>query len=341
MERENPTGAVTSPGERAASTAEQPKDGVSAYVEKSLNVDALTEDIQKLVAARVQSSLPEEGRLMLELMARVDELTGEVRELRKQLDARPYAVFPCSGGQFRDLSGELSELRQLLQTERKPRRLSAAEETPADPATVFTEQLSPAPKTVVPQEPAPKKRRGAASVLGNLLFYLVLIGVVLGAILLKSGSGGPTVIAGYSAFTVLSSSMEDTYPKGALIVTRSVDADELKVGDDITYMVSPTSTVTHRIIGITEEYLDTGERAFETQGTMNETPDQEPVAAANVVGRVIFCSVLLGSIASFVTANWPLLIFFVVVLAALLAFLRWNLRRPEEPQEKKRRGAPA
>ena len=100
-------------------------------------------------------------------------------------------------------------------------------------------------------------------------------------------------------------------------------------------MVSETSSITHRIIGITENYLNTGQRAFETQGVMNETPDKDPVVAANVVGQVIFCSKPLGEAATFVSNNWPILLFFIVVLSGLMAFLRWNFRR-DEGREKKR-----
>lgn len=70
---------------------------------------------------------------------------------------------------------------------------------------------------------------------------------------------------------------------------------------------------------------------------MNKDPDKDPVAAANVVGKVIFCSVLLGRAASFVSTNWPLLIFFAVVLAILFAFLKWNFRREDDPAHGKKR----
>lgn len=185
-----------------------------------------------------------------------------------------------------------------------------------------------------------KKEKASTSVIGNVLFYAVLVALVLGAFLLRSNStGGPFTFAGYSAFTVLSSSMEDTYPKGSLVVTKSVDANTLQIGEDITFMISESSSVTHRIIGITENYQNTGQRAFETKGTMNQDPDKDPAIAANVVGKVIFCSLFLGQAAAFVTKNWPFMLFFVVVIAGLVAFLKWNMKRPTEiasTQKKKR-----
>lgn len=359
------------------SKAAAPRDSVAAYINRSIDMNALTGDIQKIVAEHIENSIPDDKKLMLELVNQVGELTGEVKQLRQQLDTKPYAVFSCPSGQMKDITEELAEIKALLQSEPRPMELSAeeldpsllgpkppqhtegpwqptptpppppAQERPAAPPEPTPPPLQPepptqdtaafaqqmAPKPAEPPKPEKPKKK-IVSVLGNILFYVVIIGVVLGAFLAKSGSGGsPTVIAGYSAFTVLSSSMEDTYPKGSLIVTHSVDPNELEIGDDITYMASATSSITHRIIGITENYLDTGARAFETQGTMNENPDKDPVAAANVVGKVIFCSVLLGRAASFVSANWPLLVFFVVVLAVLFAFLKWNFKREDDQPE--------
>lgn len=351
-------------------------DSVDTYVKKNLNAQELAEDIQRLVTERMQNSIPDEKRLMMDLIAQVGELTGEVKELRRRLDTKPYAVFTCPSGQMKDITLELAEIKSLLRQEPWPQELSildtksialgselhggAGQADAVPPAKNADEAVWPgadgyAVSSQEPDVPAEletaiatqpesedkpskkqktRKKTTAVSILGNILFYLVLIGVVIGAFLAKSSSGQPTVIVGYSAFTVLSSSMEDTYPKGSLIITHSVDPSTLEVGDDITYMVSTTSSITHRIIGITENYLDTGARAFETQGTMNEKPDKELVAAANVVGEVIFCSTLLGQAVSFIKANWPLLIFFVLVLCCLLVFLRWNLRREEKPAKK-------
>lgn len=354
--REEPTpppavAAPAAPVKTAEAPATAVKDVSAGYIDKSMDLEGLAGDITDLVTRRIQTSMPDERKLMLDLVAQVGELNSEVRQLRKQLENSTYVAMTCPSGQMRDLSAELAEIRGLLETE--PHQAPPAQTAPrgaavppaapqpvpqSAPQRETVEQAFAQPRTVeILTPPPPKKKKKALSIIGNILFYVLIVALVLGAFMVKSGSGGqPTLIAGYSAFTVLSSSMEDTYPKGSLIVTRSVDANELEVGDDITYMASATSSITHRIIGITENYLDTGARAFETQGTMNANPDKEPVAAANVVGQVIFCSPLLGQAATFVGNNWPILLFFVAVLSALIAFLRWNFRR-EEPETKPRK----
>lgn len=95
----------------------------------------------------------------------------------------------------------------------------------------------------------------------------VLIVLVVSVAFLKGGdSGAPKSLAGFSTFTVLTGSMQDEIPQGSLVITQQTDPRELKIGDDITYLSSPTTTVTHRIVGIIENYKDTGQRAFENAG---------------------------------------------------------------------------
>lgn len=182
-----------------------------------------------------------------------------------------------------------------------------------------------------PDSPALKKRqKKKKSVFGDLLFYGVLIVLIVGTVILTgSGEQGPRSFAGFTAQTVLTSSMEDVYPKGALVVSRRTDPSTLEIGDDITFMTSETTTVTHRIIGIVENYADTGQRAFQTQGVMNQTPDSQLVPAVNVVGKVVFHSLAAGKAVDFLKGSWPLLLFFLVLLAVLVRVLKYIYRKDD------------
>lgn len=239
---------------------------------------------------------PDEKQLMQNVLTAVRELTEEVNRLRLRIEENSYdpAHYP---------------------SERTP-GLAAVSEDGGE------------------SETKPEKKNKVLSVISSVLFYVVIVAMVLGAFLMRSTSKGqPFMIAGFSAANVLTSSMEDVYPRGSLIITRQVDAKDLQIGDDITFMVSEDSSITHRIIGITENYQGTGERAFRTQGTKNPDPDKEMVAAANVVGKVIFHSKALGDFANFVKENWPILIFVLIVIIALISFLKWNAKKSDEDDE--------
>lgn len=123
--------------------------------------------------------------------------------------------------------------------------------------------------------------------------------------LIRGGkSGAPVSIKGVSIHRILTGSMEPELPQGSLIVTYRMDPQKLEIGDDITYMKDAETSITHKIVGIVEQYEETGERAFITQGITNSEPDKDPVPAVNVVGKVIFHSKFLEKLAWILSQTW-------------------------------------
>lgn len=70
------------------------------------------------------------------------------------------------------------------------------------------------------------------------------------------------------------------------MVVRPVDADEIRVGDVITYQLASgrSTVVTHRVVSIGTR-LD-GTPVFTTQGDANDTADEEVVRPVQVRGRL-------------------------------------------------------
>lgn len=186
------------------------------------------------------------------------------------------------------------------------------------------------PKYLVPEKQS-RKRQGL-KLAGNIVFYGALVFLIISALFIRATSNGsPRSLAGFSGMIVLSGSMQAEIPKGSLVVARQVDPKTLQIGDDITFMANPTTTVTHRIIGIIENYEGTGQRAFQTQGIMNDEPDAQPVPAVNVVGKVIWHSLIVGQIASFIGEYWIFILFVLAVLIGLTAVLKHIYRK--EPKQ--------
>ncbi len=171
--------------------------------------------------------------------------------------------------------------------------------------------------------PVSNSNRQKASILtflGDVLFYLFLV-VFVAVVAVWNSNGLPKVFFGYSAFTVLTSSMEDVIPKGSLIIAKQVPPEELKIGDDISYLAGETTVITHRIVGIESDYLEEGQLGFQTKGTMNLEPDALVVPQINVIGKVIYHSQCAGTIVNFIRAHWPLLIFITFVILLLIKVL--------------------
>lgn len=78
--------------------------------------------------------------------------------------------------------------------------------------------------------------------------------------------------------------MKPTIPLGALVVTKTVTMEELKIGDVITYELDGKK-VTHRIVSQLEE---NGDRMYITRGDANNTQDRLPVNEKQIMGKMIY-----------------------------------------------------
>lgn len=140
-----------------------------------------------------------------------------------------------------------------------------------------------------------------------------------------SPSGKAPDIAGYSIFRVLTGSMEPAIPEGALLVVQKTDPSALQVGDVITFYSKDASlngeVNTHRIMEIEEE---NGTYLFTTKGDANSTKDMYGVLDRDVIGKVIFSSLLLGKLVRFLSNP---MIFFPLVIVPLAIMIFWNLIR--------------
>lgn len=172
------------------------------------------------------------------------------------------------------------------------------------------------------------RRKGRKLKLLDLVFYCLVI-VLFVLILINGSSGKPMLFAGYGVFTVATGSMEDVLPQGSLIITKHVDPATLQIGDDITYLTGPSSTITHRIISISEKEHADDQRIFYTKGVMNKDPDLLPVPEVNVVGKVVYNNLTLGKAVQFIHRNWPVALFVLLVLVIWLKIMIKLFRPPK------------
>ena len=157
----------------------------------------------------------------------------------------------------------------------------------------------------------------------SAIFYAALAIVVFVLLSFFSDNNGvPRSFMGFSMMHVLTTSMQSEIPKDSLVITREVDAASLDVGDDITFMKDMSTTVTHRIVGIYEDYAKTGARGFKTQGIANSNPDKEIVPAQNLIGKVVFHNLLLGKAMLFIKEYALYVVIFTAMLIGLFVSLR-------------------
>lgn len=104
-------------------------------------------------------------------------------------------------------------------------------------------------------------------------------------------------IAGATAYTVLTASMEPEMPPGSLAVIRPQDPATLRTGDVITFQAESgkASVITHRIVGVGSTLG--GELRFTTRGDANSANDPQ-VLPEQVRGSLWYQVPLLGHLNS-------------------------------------------
>lgn len=323
---------------------------VRGYARLSEQVEALTEQIKE---QQSQPDKPHKGLTVDDILA---ELYGKQEESTPSPISQGRAP-PESAEEKADSYEELMAqadrfLSHLHQPDPQELSFPAKEPEEADNSPAvreeagFQKQIRKEPvQTQTPAkrerlqkravEEPPSRKKQILKTTGSIVFYCFLVFLVIAALFIRAtSSGSPRSLAGFTGMIVLSGSMQSEIPQGSLVIARQVDPETLEIGDDITFMANQTTTVTHRIIGIIEDYEGTGQRAFETQGVMNARPDAQPVPAVNVVGKVIWHSLVLGQIASFIGDYWMFLLFVLVVVIGLAVVLKRIFRK--EPKQASR-----
>ncbi|WP_368499423.1 signal peptidase I [Herbiconiux sp. A18JL235] len=102
------------------------------------------------------------------------------------------------------------------------------------------------------------------------------------------------LLVGGRALTVLTSSMEPGFPPGTLVVVRPMPAEEIRLGDVLTYQIESgrPGVVSHRVVE--KSTSSRGEIEFVTKGDNNDAADEKPVREVQVVGTLWYSIPLLG-----------------------------------------------
>ncbi len=166
-------------------------------------------------------------------------------------------------------------------------------------------------------------RKGGKSILyriflifKSIFIYLISISIVVGAVLFVTDNSPQKSLFGYRYYTVLTGSMEPSFAVGDMVIVRLANADDINVGDIITFNPSSDSDayLTHRVVQKFENYENTNMTCFKTQGDANNTEDAFLIESTRVIGTVVFSVPKLGYIVRFVQLKW----YFVLAFAILI-----------------------
>lgn len=182
--------------------------------------------------------------------------------------------------------------------------------------------------------------KGIKKVITVLVLILFIVIVTVGITIIYKSYSKPNEIPsvfGWKPFIVLSGSMEDTIMPGDLILTKEIDAIELKEGDVISFRTNKYTVITHRIIDIVDEE---DERKYYTKGDNNNSADRDPVCNDQIEGIYRYRIPKLGAIALNLQKPIGIVIcialpLIIVLIAQFADYKRKEREAKEKEKEKK------
>jgi len=169
----------------------------------------------------------------------------------------------------------------------------------------------------------------ALSIVGIVLLALLTPVLVVNIVMIVQSYTDPDRVPdlfGVTPMIVVTDSMTPTISSGDMIVSRKTPAEEIEVGDVISFFdplkAKNTSIITHRVVEIRED--EEGELSFRTKGDGNNTADEVAVPASNIVGVYKLTIPFAGQAALFLRTG-PGILFCIVIPS--LVFIGYELIR--------------
>ena len=149
----------------------------------------------------------------------------------------------------------------------------------------------------------------AIRIISNILFVVLAVSLILGILIFLIPRFTPVQ---YRA--VRTGSMEPDIPVGSMVVVVPTPADEIQVGDDVTYITQSNQAVTHRVLEI-----DSENNVFTTYGIANGANNTDPpLAYENIIGVAKFHIPWIGSAITYLDTLSGKIVAVTVILAIAL-----------------------
>ncbi len=163
------------------------------------------------------------------------------------------------------------------------------------------------------------------NIIGIILCIVLVPILIMNLVLIVKSFAAPDSVPsinGYSPLIVLTESMDPDIKAGDLIITKSIDKNDIEVGMTVSFF-DPNSdsgaVVTHQII---EKVIQDGQVLYRTKGINNNIADRELVPEDNVIGEYTGTRFAgLGSIVLFAQSTWGLVICILIIVILFSIFI--------------------
>lgn len=177
-------------------------------------------------------------------------------------------------------------------------------------------------------------KKVAKIVLKILYQILVIICLIVAAvIILQKVTASNKSIAGYRIFRVITGSMEPEYDIGQVAISKEVDPNSIKVGDDIVYLGTygeySGKIIMHSVVGIDKDA--NGNLNFHAKGLHSSSVEDPQIKDSQIYGVVKFKSKILTILYKLATNIYSL--FVIVLVLALNVFIAFRKSGEEDVKQ--------
>ena len=166
------------------------------------------------------------------------------------------------------------------------------------------------------------KENKVVKFIGNVLYTLmfILVALLLVVVIMQRVTNNNITIGGIRIFSVATGSMVPVYEVGDILISKEVEPEKIKVGDDLVYVGKEGSfknkVVTHRVNSV--EKQEDGNYKIITQGIANNAEDPE-IDQTQVLGGVL-CKLHILSFLGKLVRNVYMFYFLIFVPVGILVY---------------------
>lgn len=172
-------------------------------------------------------------------------------------------------------------------------------------------------------------------IVSTILYQLLVIlcFIVTAVIVLQKVTASNKSIAGYRIFRVITGSMEPAYDVGEVVISKEVDPNSIKIGDDIVYLGTygeySGKIIMHDVIGIDKD--ENGNLNFHAKGLHSSSVEDPQIKAEQIYGVVKFKSKILTILYKLATNIYSL--FVIIMILALNVFIAFRVTGKEDVKQ--------
>lgn len=175
------------------------------------------------------------------------------------------------------------------------------------------------------KEKVEKEKKSVLDIIVTIIKVIctILLILLIAVLALQRFSNNEKAIGGFRVFNVATESMVPKYLVGDVLVVKEEQIDNLKIGDDVTYLGKQGTfngrVVTHQIVAIDE--TENG-KVFHTKGIANEVEDPT-ITGDQIYGKVVYKCVIISLLTKLMN---NMTAFYIVVFVPFAVLISLQLK---------------